>query len=132
MQEHPIILFDGICNFCDSAINFLVRHDKKSRIRFAALQSQIGQQLLKQHNLSTTSFDTFVLIEKGKTYTRSTAALRVCRLLPGGWTIFYGFIIVPAFMRDGLYKLVAQNRYRWFGKKASCMIPDASVRQRFL
>ena len=132
MQAHPIILFDGICNFCDSAVNFLIRHDKKSRIRFAALQSQTGQQLLEQYNLSTTSFDTFVLIEKGKTYTRSTAALRVCRLLPGGWPIFYGFIIVPAFMRDGLYKLVAQNRYRWFAKKASCMIPDASVRQRFL
>ena len=132
MQEQPIILFDGICNFCDSAVNFLIRHDKKSRIRFAALQSQPGQHLLKQHNLSTTSFDTFVLLDKGKTYTRSTAALRVCRYLPGGWPLFYGFIIVPAFIRDVLYNLVAQNRYKWFGKKETCMIPDASVRQRFL
>jgi predicted DCC family thiol-disulfide oxidoreductase YuxK len=132
MQEQPIILFDGICNFCDSAVNFLIRNDKKNRIRFAALQSDPGQLLLKQNNLSTTSFDTFVLIDKGKTYTRSTAALRVCRYLTGGWPIFYGFIIVPAFIRDMLYNLVAQNRYRWFGKKESCMIPDASVRQRFL
>src|SRR5688500_8337177 len=126
MQEQPIILFDGICNFCDSAVNFLIRNDKKNRIRFAALQSDPGQLLLKQNNLSTTSFDTFVLIDKGKTYTRSTAALRVCRYLTGGWPIFYGFIIVPAFIRDMLYNLVAQNRYRWFGKKESCMIPEAS------
>ena len=132
MKEHPIILFDGICNFCDSTVNFVIRRDTAGRMKFAALQSEAGQALLTQHNLSITSFDTFIFLENGKAYTRSTAALRLCRHLPGAWPLFYGFIIVPGFIRNSTYNFIARNRYKWFGQKESCMVPGPLTRQRFL
>ena len=132
MEEHPIILFDGICNFCNSAVNFVIRHDKRGRIRFAALQSVAGQALLARYQLPTSIFDTFIFLENGKVYTRSTAALRLSRYLSGAWPVFYGFIIVPEFIRNWLYNFVARNRYKWFGQKQSCMVPGPQIRQRFL
>lgn len=132
MQQSAIILFDGVCNFCNSAVNFVIRHDKKSIIKFAALQSDQGNELLKQHRLSTKEFDSFIFIENGKVYTKSTAALKVCRCLNNLWPAFYGFIIVPRFIRDGIYSFIAAHRYKWFGKKEVCMIPTPEIRERFL
>ena len=132
MKQQPVILFDGICNFCNSAVNFTIKRDKKAIIRFAPLQSEKGRLFLRQYNLPVAEMKSFVFIEDGKIYLQSTAALKVCRHLNRLWPLCYGFIIVPKFIRDGLYNWIAKNRYRWFGVKQECMIPTSEVRTRFL
>ncbi len=132
MECREIILFDGVCNFCNSAINFVIKRDKKVRLHFAPLQSTTGQQLLATHQLPIDEMKTFVFIEKGRAYTRSTAALRVCKYLNGLWPLCYVFIIIPKFIRDGVYNWVARNRYKWFGIKQECMVPTPDIRSRFL
>ncbi|HEX2607568.1 MAG TPA: thiol-disulfide oxidoreductase DCC family protein [Flavisolibacter sp.] len=130
--SQPIILFDGVCNFCNGSVNFLIRQDKKKHLRFAALQSAIGQNLLEVFHLSTKEFNSFVLIDQGKIYTASSAGLRVYHYLPWYWQWTQLFRIVPKFLRDGIYYWIARNRYKWFGKKDQCMVPDRDVRSRFL
>ena len=132
MPEQPIILFDGICNLCNGAVNFVIKRDKKSVLRFATLQSNFARKILSNNNLFFTDLNSFVLIENGVVYTRSTAALRVCRYLSSLWPLMYGFIIVPRFIRDNIYRWISKNRYRWFGKRESCMIPTSDVKARFL
>ena len=132
MDNNPTILFDGVCNFCNGAVNFTIKRDKKRTLKFAPLQSDAGQQLLRQFNLSTTQFNSFVFIEKGVVYTRSTAALKVSKYLTTFWPLLQGFLIVPAFIRDGIYNFIAKNRYKWFGKKEQCMMPTPAIRERFL
>lgn len=130
--ENPIILFDGVCNLCNHSVQFVIRHDSKKLFKFAALQSEIGQQLMKQNGLESAGNNTFILIQSNKYYTRSTAALKVCKQLNGAWKILYGFIIVPRFLRDAVYNFVAKNRYRFFGKKDECMMPTKDLLDRFL
>ena len=132
MPDASIILFDGVCNFCNSAVNFAIKRDKKNHLKFTPLQSDVAQKLLFDNNLRLDDLRTFVLIENSKIYTQSTAALRVFRQLDGLWPLMYGFMIVPRFIRDGIYNWISKNRYRWFGKKETCMIPTAGVRARFL
>jgi predicted DCC family thiol-disulfide oxidoreductase YuxK len=128
----PIILFDGVCNFCNGVVNFIIRQDKKKVFRFAALQSEAGQKLLEQYGLPKEKFDSFLLIDNGKAYKSSTAGLRLYSRLPWYWKWTQIFWIVPRFLRDAVYNFIARNRYRWFGKSESCMIPTADVRSRFL
>ena len=132
MDGHSIILFDGICNVCNGAVQFIIKRDKKNHFRFASLQSLEGRRLLAQHNLPVHDFNSFVLIENERAYTRSIGALKVTKKLTGLWPLLYGFIIVPKFIRDGVYNLVATNRYKWFGKKNSCMIPTPEIMAKFL
>jgi len=132
MAQHPVILFDGICNLCNSAVQFVIKRDKKQRFRFASLQSEQGQQVLDEMQYPLTRADSFYLVENGKVFDRSTAALRVVRALQGLWPLLYGFIVVPPFIRDGVYKVIAKNRYRWFGQRNTCMVPTAENRARFL
>ena len=132
MSSQPIILFDGICNLCNRAVSFVIKRDKKSRIRFAALQTNSGKQLLEQYNLPTQSFNSLILIEKGIVYTQSTAVLKICKHLNGLWPLLYGLIILPKFSRNGIYRLIATNRYQWFGKQEKCMVPSAELSDRFL
>ncbi|WP_462250796.1 thiol-disulfide oxidoreductase DCC family protein [Ferruginibacter sp.] len=132
MKEHPLILFDGICNFCNSAVNFVIKKDKGAVIHFAPLQSPKGRLYLKQYNYPVNNLNSFVFIENNNVYTKSTAALKVCRRLKGLWPLCYGFIIVPKFIRDGIYSWVAKNRYKWFGVRQECMIPTPEVRSRFV
>lgn len=132
MNQQPIILFDGVCNFCNSAVNFTLKRNKKANIRFAPLQSETGQKLLQYYNLPVHDMESFVFIDDGKAYQRSTAALKVCRHLRGLWPLSYGLIIVPKFIRDGIYDWIAKNRYKWFGRQEACMIPTPEVRARFL
>src|SRR5690349_348199 len=113
MQEHPIILFDGICNYCNSMINFVIRQDKKNIFRFAPLQSIAGQQLLEQYGIDNKAMDSFVLIKDGKAYQKSTAALSVMNLLPWYWKELQVLRIVPRFLRDEIYDFIARNRYKW-------------------
>ena len=132
MNNEPIILFDGVCNLCNGAVNFVIRRDKKGQIKFAPLQSAVGMEIMAAYGLEPGVMETFLFIENGKVYNRSTAALRVCRHLKGLWPLCYGAIIVPRFIRDGIYKWIARNRYKWFGQKDQCMIPTPDVKARFL
>lgn len=132
MPDQLIILFDGVCNLCNSSVNFVIKRDKQSVFKFATLQSEIAQKVLANNNLSPTDFSSFVFIENGKVYVRSTAALKVCSYLKGLWPLMYGFIIVPKPIRDGIYNWISKNRYRWFGKKEVCMIPTPDIKARFL
>ena len=132
MEQHPIILFDGVCNFCNGAINFILRQDKQGVFRFAPLQSETGQHLLKQYGLPQHSFDSFILIDKGKVHKSSTAGLRLYNKLPWYWKWTQLFWIVPRFVRDAVYDAIARNRYRWFGKKDQCMVPTPEIKSRFL
>ena len=129
---HPIILFDGVCNFCNAGINFIINQDRKKVFRFAALQSEAGQKLLQQYNLPKEDFDSFVLIDEDSAYQSSTAGLRLYNKLSWYWKWTQVFWIVPKFIRDGVYNIIAKNRYKWFGKKESCMVPNQEIKDRFI
>ena len=132
MNDQSIILFDGVCNFCNSAVNFVIKRDKNNLIKFSPLQTEIAHELLAIHKLPTEDMKSFIFLEEGKSYTQSTAALKVCRYLTGLWPLLYSFIIVPHFIRDGIYKWIAKNRYKWFGQKNECMIPAPELQAKFL
>jgi predicted DCC family thiol-disulfide oxidoreductase YuxK len=129
---HPIVLFDGVCNLCSSSVQFIIKRDKKNIFRFASLQSEIGQTLLKKNNLSTTELDSFVLVQNGKVYNKSTGALMVAKQLDGASRFLYSFIIIPTFIRDAVYTFIGSNRYKWFGKKETCWLPTPELRSKFL
>ncbi len=129
----PILLFDGVCNLCNGAVQFILRRDPAKRFRFAALQSPVGEQFLREHGIEPGRLDTLVLVEGGRAYLRSTAALRVARRLSGPWPLlYYLFIWLPRPLRDLAYNLVARNRYRLFGEREECMVPTPDLRARFL
>lgn len=126
-----VIFFDGVCNFCNASINFIIDHDYTGRYRFAPLQSDLGQKTLQQYGYSTVEFDTILLVRDGKLYEKSTAALEIARYLRG-WSWLYAFSIFPRFIRDSVYGLVARNRYRIFGKSETCRIPTPEERTLFI
>ena len=132
MKIHPVILFDGVCNFCNSTVNFVIKRDKKGRVKFTTLQSASGGQLLEQYNLPANDLQSFVFIENGIAYTKSSAALRVCRYMGAAWPLMMTCLLAPAFVRDGVYDYVAKNRYKWFGMQDQCMVPTAGIKTRFL
>ncbi len=112
--KYPVVLFDGVCNLCSTSVQFIISHDRKKQFRFASLQSEIGQKVLKHFNLPSNDLNSFVLLQDGKIYTKSTAALLLAKKFNGLWKLFYVFMIVPRFIRDAVYKFIAHNRYRWF------------------
>jgi len=132
MRSGPVILFDGVCNFCNSGVNFIIGQDKKKVFRFAALQSEAGQKLLQEYALQKEGFDSFILIDDGKVYKKSSAGLKVYGKLAWYWKWTKAFWIVPRFIRDAVYDFIAKNRYKWFGKKEECMIPTPEVKSLFL
>lgn len=132
MLQQPVILFDGVCNFCNSSVNFIIKRNREKDIRFAALQSEAGKRLLNEYRLPAGEMESIVFIENGNAYQRSSAALRICRRLSGAWPLCYGFILVPRFIRDAVYNWIAANRYKWFGVQEQCMIPTPEVRERFI
>ncbi len=130
-ESYSVILFDGYCNLCSRSVQFVLKHDRKAKFRFASLQSEYGKTMLQKHQLPTQSFGTFVLVEDDKIHFKSTAALRVVKSLSGMWPVLYIFIIVPRFIRDAVYGFVARNRYKWFGKRDSCWLPKPEWKERF-
>ena len=127
-----ILLFDGVCNLCTGIVKFIIKRDKKEKFRFAALQSESGQALLKKFGLSATDFDTFVLISGDKYYTKSTAGLLVLKELGGLWEVLYVYIVFPESMRNFIYDIVAKTRYHIFGKRDNCIVPTPEIKNRFL
>lgn len=132
VNDKPIILFDGVCNLCNGAVQFVIKHDLAGKFLFASLQSTAGQKLLQQFNIPSDNFNSFILLQNDKIFTQSTAALKVAKQLSEGWRLLYGFIIVPSFIRNAIYRLIATNRYKWFGKREVCMVPTPALQNRFL
>jgi len=128
----PIVLFDGVCNFCNYWVNFAIKRDRKKKLLFTPMQGKTASQLLLDHKIKATSLSSVIIIDDGIAYTHSSAAIRICKHLNGGWKLFYGLIIIPKFIRDALYNIIACNRYKWFGKKESCVVPTPELRERFL
>jgi len=151
-----VVLFDGVCNLCNGSVQFIIKRDPEGKFRFASLQSSAGQELVRKAGLpafgpgssglpaspapgssdpdpGSPGLNSFVLLENGKAYTRSAAALRVLKHLGGGWKLVYALgIIVPPFIRNGIYNWTARNRYRWFGRQDACWIPTPGLKERFL
>jgi predicted DCC family thiol-disulfide oxidoreductase YuxK len=131
-KEQDIILFDGVCNLCNDAVLFIIKRDHNRRFKFAALESDVGNALLKQHQIDPSKVDSIILISKNVAYIKASAALHIAKGLSGLWPLLYAFIIIPDFISNGVYDFIAKNRYKWFGKKESCMIPTPDLKSRFL
>lgn len=126
-----IILFDGVCNLCNRSVQFIIKRDPKAHFKFASIQSETGQRVVKQYGISN-EIDSLIFIENEQVYIKSSAALRISRKLDGYWRLLTILIILPPFFRDFLYDIVAKNRYKWFGKKESCLLPTIETKKRFL
>jgi len=131
-DTHPVILFDGVCNLCDSFVQFIIKRDKKGLFRFASLQSEVGKTLLEGSEVDPEELSTVVMVYQNKYYTHSNVPLVVVKRFGGLWPLLYVFVIIPAPLRNAIYYWVGRNRYKWFGKKDACMMPTPEIRQRFL
>ena len=127
-----VIVFDGICRWCNAWVTFLLARDREGTFKFSPLQSDAAQRLLRELRLPTTEFETFLYVEGQHVYGGSTAALRIVRQLPGLWPIFYILVVIPRPIRDALYRLIARSRYAWMGKAEHCRVPTPSERARFV
>lgn len=132
IAKNNILLFDGVCNLCDGAVNFIIDNDPKGHFQFAALQSDFGQQKLAALGFDQAAFDSLVLLQGEKVYTKSSAALRIAKQLKFPYPLLYVFIILPPFLRDAVYNLIARNRYKWWGKRDSCRMPTPELQSRFV
>ncbi|MBX2872449.1 MAG: thiol-disulfide oxidoreductase DCC family protein [Saprospiraceae bacterium] len=131
-RDKPILLFDGVCNLCDGLVQFIIKRDPEARFRFTALQSEAGQALLGEAGMDASALNTVVMFDDGQFYTHSDVPLQIAWQLGGFWRIFYIFKTIPKWIRDRIYDWIASNRYKWFGKKESCMIPTPELKQRFI
>ena len=131
-EKIGVILFDGVCNFCNSSVNFIIQHDKKKHYKFSALQSDAGRLLSEKYGIDQSKIDSIILIENGDVFVKSSAILRITKSLNYLYPLLFGFIIIPKFIRDGVYDFIARNRYKWFGKKEACMIPSPEIKSRFI
>ena len=131
-ESEAIVLFDGVCNFCSGSVLFIIKREPKGYFRFAALQTEAGEEIMKQFGIGEERPESIILVENGSVRYRSSAALRIARKLRHGWPLLYGFIIIPPVIRDFFYNIIAKNRYKWFGQKDSCFIPTPEILSRFL
>jgi predicted DCC family thiol-disulfide oxidoreductase YuxK len=126
-----LVIFDGVCNLCARSVQFILRHESGPHFTFSPLQSPAGARLLAQHGFPASDVESFVLVSDGKVYTRSTAALRIARHFKGAWRLLRILWLVPRPLRDAIYDYVARNRYAWFGKADSCLVPTSELSARF-
>lgn len=129
---HPVVLFDGVCNLCSGSVQFILKRDPQGLFRFASLQSDAGRRLMTEHGLDPDALSSVVLLEDGRAWQESSAALRIARRLPGGWKLLRLFSVIPRPLRDAVYRWIARNRYRWFGKTEACWLPTPELKGRFL
>ena len=125
-------MFDGVCNLCNTAVKTIIRSDRNKKFKYGSLQGDAGKHMISEYDLSHPELSTFILIEKGKAYTKSTAALRVARKMDGLWPLLYIFILVPVPIRNWVYDYIAKKRYAWFGRKKECWIPEEPIKDRFI
>ncbi len=131
-MEPSILLFDGVCNFCNDAIRFLIPRDPRGRLRFAALQSDTGAEIQRRFGLDPADLDSVVFVEGARCHTKSGAVLRVARHLSGAWPLLAALLVIPRPLRDWAYDRFAERRYRWFGRSDACLVPTPELRERFL
>jgi predicted DCC family thiol-disulfide oxidoreductase YuxK len=131
-RHERVIVFDGVCNWCNAWINFMIDHDPQEKFKLGMLQSDQAKQILQELQLPAENFETFLLLEQGRIFTKSTAALRIVRQLSGFWPLLYIFIVVPRPLRDAVYDFVARHRYQWMGKADACRVPTPNDRARFV
>lgn len=129
-RKKGIILFDGVCNLCNTSVDFIIRKDKNEYFQFGALQQ--STDLLKQYDIDAEYLNSLVLIENGSVFYKSSAALRIAKKLDGAWPLLFSFILIPKFVRDPVYNWIAKNRYSWFGKGDSCRLPTPDEAKRFI
>ncbi len=128
-----IIFFDGVCNLCNGAVNFVIDRDAKSQFRFSALQSEFAKNKLSSSGIDPGQLDTIILMQNdGSIKTKSSAALHIAKKLSGLWPLLFAFIILPKFFRDWVYDIVARYRYRWFGQADQCRMPTPELTRRFI
>lgn len=132
MKSSKIVLFDGICNLCNSSVQLIIQNDSKNLFQFASLQSDFGQKFLQKNNLPHDAFTSILLIDGDKFYTKSEAALRIGKELKGIYKVSGILLWIPKFIRDFVYDFIAKNRYKWYGKRDSCWIPTEELKQKFL
>lgn len=125
-----IVLFDGVCNLCNKSVQFIIKRDPHNQFFFASLQSETGRNLLNKYHLS--EVDSVILLKEDRYYLESDAALEICSHLTGGWKLLAILKVIPPFIRDPLYRIIARNRYKWFGKQDTCMLPTEEMKKRFL
>jgi predicted DCC family thiol-disulfide oxidoreductase YuxK len=130
MQQ--IVFFDGVCNLCNRSVNFLIKNDKKGVLKFASLQSEFAKKTLPKTLLNNKDLDSILFYTEGKYYEKSNAILKLCKILGGFFYVFQFGYLLPPFLRNGLYMLIANNRYRWFGTTAQCRVPTTDLKERFL
>ena len=132
-NDKKIILFDGVCNLCNSSVKYVIKHDKKDEFRFVPIQSELGQKIIKHIGISAKHTDSVIFYKPGKVYYyKSTAALEIAKSLNGFFTYASIFRIIPSAIRDIIYDYIAKNRYKWYGKNESCMIPTPELKSKFL
>ena len=131
-KADSILLFDGVCNLCSGVVRFVIPRDRTGKVKFASLQSEAGQALLRERGLPLAEFNSLVFLDKGKVYLRSSGALRLARKLSGLWPLLSAFLVIPRPLRDWVYDWVARHRFRWFGKKEECWVPSPELQKRFL
>lgn len=132
MDKRHIIIFDGVCNFCNDSVNFIIRRDPDKKFAFTPMQSELASELIEKHGVENVGVDTFLLIKDEQCYVRTDAALEIAKELSGNWYLCSGFRIVPRTIRDWFYKLFARNRYVIFGRKQQCMVPSPELLERFV
>ena len=132
MIPAPLILFDGFCNFCDASVQFVIDRDPQAIFRFAPLQSDTGVRTLRRYGLDAASLQSVALIEDQRCYLKSDAAIRIVRRLPWPWKLLALGVVLPRGLRDGLYDLIAEHRYRFWGRKEACRLPTPDLRRRFV
>jgi predicted DCC family thiol-disulfide oxidoreductase YuxK len=132
MPPSHIILFDGVCTLCESSVRFIIKHDKAGLFKFTQAQSVIGQQMQSDLDMDALASGTLILIKNGKAFCKSDAALEIAKDLTGPWKALICFKIIPACLRNAVYDVISRRRYRWFGKRDTCMIPDEAFKERFL
>lgn len=132
MTNRPIIIYDGVCNFCNDAVNFIIKRDPSAQFVFTPMQSVLAKELMVQYQINNVGIDTFLLIKDDQVFVFSNAALEITKGLSGFWYLFNVFKLVPSPIRDAVYKLFARNRYALFGKSDTCIIPTKEFRSRFV
>lgn len=131
-NSHKILLFDGLCNLCNTSVLFVIKRDAKKEIRYAAVQSTQGKLLMKKYGIVEAYLGSLIFIDEGKVYLKSSGALRLCKYLKGLWPILFVLMIIPPFIRNTVYDIVAKHRYKWFGKKQTCMVPTLELKSLFI